>query len=140
MARCRRCPKCAYVLLGMAAFLPTAADELNADDAILALENLPTFRQMIGSNEHTPFECIGEPDEARLMFHLLFRRGQYPTLEATLSHACGAPDRATLDRLLEVDATAHGIPAKYATRILGVLQDGANTARERIAAELGGHA
>ena len=65
---CKKCPKCAYVWLGLMAFcqrdIVDGVFQVNLfDDDDL----LPIFKAMIGLTEHTPFECIGEIDESRLM-------------------------------------------------------------------------
>ncbi len=36
---------------------------------------LPIFREMIGLSIHTPFECIGEIDESRLMMKKCLEKG-----------------------------------------------------------------
>ena len=35
----------------------------------------PTFREMLGLSTHTPFECIGEIDESRLLMKKCFEKG-----------------------------------------------------------------
>lgn len=72
---CKKCPKCAYVWLGLMAFfkqdIVDAVFQVNLfDDADL----LPIFREMLGLSEHTPFECIGEIDESRLMMKKCFEK------------------------------------------------------------------
>ncbi len=73
---CKKCPKCAYVWLGTMAFCDR--DRVDAvfqknlfDDADL----LPTFRQMMGLESQTPFECIGEIEETRLMLKRCREKG-----------------------------------------------------------------
>lgn len=73
---CKKCPKCAYVWLGLMAAFPTnlvdAVFQRNLfDEPDLAL----TFRQMIGLEAHTPFECIGEVDESRLNMKRCLEKG-----------------------------------------------------------------
>lgn len=73
---CCRCPKCAYVWLGYMAFLPVEDVEPIFGENLLDLEeNQLTFRQMLGLEEHTPFECIGTVGETRLAFALCHRKG-----------------------------------------------------------------
>jgi UDP-N-acetyl-alpha-D-muramoyl-L-alanyl-L-glutamate epimerase len=73
---CKKCPKCAYVWLGLIAF--SKPDLVNSvfqsnlfDDADL----IPIFREMVGLSNHTPFECIGEIDESRLMMKKCLEKG-----------------------------------------------------------------
>lgn len=69
---CRRCPKCAYVWLGMMTFLnesdvlATFGDENLFNEPALA----GTWRALLGMEDHTPFECVGQPNEVRLFFAL----------------------------------------------------------------------
>ncbi len=73
---CKKCPKCAYVWLGLMAFFePKLVDQVfqinlfNDDDLI------PIFEKMLGLSVHTPFECIGEIDESRLMMKRCLEKG-----------------------------------------------------------------
>lgn len=73
---CKKCPKCAYVWLGLMAYSQpetvNALFQLNLfDDDDL----LPIFRQMLGLAEHTPFECIGEINESRLAMKKCWEKG-----------------------------------------------------------------
>jgi len=36
---------------------------------------LPTYRALVGLSPHTPFECIGEIDESRLMMKMCVDKG-----------------------------------------------------------------
>ncbi|NES80168.1 MAG: hypothetical protein F6K10_00955 [Moorea sp. SIO2B7] len=73
---CKKCPKCAYVWLGlMSAFNPTLVDAVFQSNLFNDEDLLPIFRQMIGLDEHTPFECIGEIDESRLAMKQCLEKG-----------------------------------------------------------------
>ncbi|XP_065827289.1 UDP-N-acetyl-alpha-D-muramoyl-L-alanyl-L-glutamate epimerase-like [Oscarella lobularis] len=74
---CRRCPKCCYVWLGYRAYVSLETTFGGDDDENLfdVDENLIFFRQMLGLDEHTPFECLGGIDESRLAFELCRRKG-----------------------------------------------------------------
>jgi hypothetical protein len=77
---CKKCPKCAYVWLGLMAVFPThlvdSVFQSNLfDDPDLSL----IFRQMIGLEAHTPFECIGEVDESRLNMKRCLEKGMTGT-------------------------------------------------------------
>lgn len=73
---CKKCPKCAYVWLGLTAFFSS-----NLVDAVFKSnwfddeDLLPTFREMVGLSVHTPFECIGEIDESRLLMKKCLEKG-----------------------------------------------------------------
>ncbi|HBR00456.1 MULTISPECIES: hypothetical protein [unclassified Roseofilum] len=73
---CKKCPKCAYVWLGlMSTFDPGAVDRVFGVNLFDDPDLLPIFRQMIGLEEHTPFECIGEIDESRLAMKQCLKKG-----------------------------------------------------------------
>ncbi|EDX72506.1 hypothetical protein MC7420_3578 [Coleofasciculus chthonoplastes PCC 7420] len=73
---CKKCPKCAYVWLGlMAAFEPASVDAVFGSNLFDDDDLLPIFREMVGLGEHTPFECIGEIDESRLAMKKCLEKG-----------------------------------------------------------------
>ena len=59
------------------AYLPT--DLVNAIFGHVNLLDMPEnqihFEQMLGFGEHTPFDCVGQIEEARLALHLCFQKG-----------------------------------------------------------------
>ena len=72
---CGVCPKCHFVFLALAPFLPkprlTAIFGRNLlDDAVLA----PGFDALIEYQDHKPFECVGEGRESRAAFAELAQR------------------------------------------------------------------
>jgi hypothetical protein len=73
---CKKCAKCAYVWLGLMATFPS--EHVNSifkknlfDDPDL----LQIFKQLLGLDRHTPFECIGEIDESRLNMKKCLEKG-----------------------------------------------------------------
>lgn len=73
---CKKCPKCAYVWLGlMAVFEPASVDAVFGSNLFDDDDLLPTFKEMLGLGEHTPFECIGEIDESRLAMKKCMEKG-----------------------------------------------------------------
>jgi len=136
---CGRCAKCAYVALGYAAHLPEGVYESIFPMDVLDLpENELFFRQMIGLAEHTPFECIGEIDEARLALALAAARGRRARAVELFQREGGALD---LDSVIERYATVHrsaphGIPEVVARRVLPLMDQAEVAARARIRALL----
>jgi hypothetical protein len=51
----------------MAFFQPDIVNSVFQSNLFDDADLLPTFRAMLGLSNHTPFECIGEIDESRLM-------------------------------------------------------------------------
>ena len=113
---CNICPKCAYVLLGFLTYLPGYRHlQSVVDDP----QNHIWFRQMCGLDEHTPFECIGERDEARLMFALLRKKNLQGSIIRELGYSClSALSPSVYLRLAEVDSVHHGIPTELAPKLL----------------------
>lgn len=73
---CKKCPKCAYVWLGLMAFCqPDRVDAVFQTNLFDDEDLLPTFREMLGLSVHTPFECIGEIDESRLFMKRCLEKG-----------------------------------------------------------------
>ncbi len=128
---CRRCPKCAYVWLGYRAFLPRPlVDGIFGADLVELPENLPWFRQMLGLEAHKPFECIGEVDEARLLFAVCVRRGlDGPTARALHAELEPLDLDAVLDRYLPVDAPGPAFPPAIAAGVLPRMREAARAAR-----------
>lgn len=73
---CKKCPKCAYVWLGLMAFSkPDLVNSLFQSNLFDDADLIPIFREMVGLSNHTPFECIGEIDESRLMMKKCLEKG-----------------------------------------------------------------
>jgi hypothetical protein len=73
---CKKCPKCAYIWLGLMAFSQQSiVNEVFKNNLFDDVDLLPTFREMVGLGEHTPFECIGEIEESRLYMKRCVERG-----------------------------------------------------------------
>ena len=73
---CMRCAKCAYVWLNCKAFFPPDFGGARFEENLFDVpENRLWFRQLLGLEAHTPFECVGQPNEARLAFALCRLKG-----------------------------------------------------------------
>jgi hypothetical protein len=75
---CGQCPKCHFVFLALAPFLPkpqlTAIFGRNLlDDATLA----PAFDALLEWHAHKPFECVGEARESRAAMAALAARAEW---------------------------------------------------------------
>ncbi len=119
---CKKCPKCAYVWLGlMAVFEPALVDAVFGSNLFDDEDLLPTFRQMLGLTEHTPFECIGEIDESRLAMKSCLEKGLSGKAlnmfeQEVLSK--GSIDWEQLERKYDaVYDTEHAIPSEIFSKI-----------------------
>jgi UDP-N-acetyl-alpha-D-muramoyl-L-alanyl-L-glutamate epimerase len=130
---CGTCAKCAYVWLQFAAHLP--ADVVNTTFGAALIENPANarwFDELLGLAEHSPFECVGSPPEARLALELAHRRGMTgPRFEAYRSRI-GASDVAALAAPYLIVHDDHGMPETVAARVLPQLRDAAATAATRL--------
>lgn len=136
---CYRCAKCAYVALGYAAHLPDGVYErVFAEDVLDLPENELFFRQMIGLSTHTPFECIGEIDEARLALALCLARGRHARAVELFRREGGSLRLSSvLERYGAVHVSApHGIPDPLARKVLPLMLGAEQSARERIVSVL----
>jgi hypothetical protein len=129
---CGRCAKCAYVWLQFAAHLPPdivgATFGANLGERA---ENEPHFRELLGLAEHSPFECVGSPTEARLAAALARRQGALGPRLAALADAAGPVDFTQLAPLVAVSET-HGMPRHVAARVRPFLKQAARAAAERL--------
>jgi hypothetical protein len=129
---CGRCAKCAYVWLQFAAHLP--ADIVGATfGANLGerAENEPHFRELLGLAEHSPFECVGSPLEARLAAALARQRGALGPRLLALADAAGPVDFAAVAPLVSV-GDPRGMPAHIAARVMPFLKQAARAAADRL--------
>ncbi|MER5704132.1 hypothetical protein ABT023_19635 [Micromonospora sp. NPDC002296] len=75
---CRDCPKCRFVFLAMAPFMPREriihifGGDLLADEA-----QIPGYRELLGVDGHKPFECVGEVEESVVALSLLAEQDQW---------------------------------------------------------------
>lgn len=73
---CKKCAKCAYIWLNYMAYLPIdLVNQIFEINLFNLPENQLWFRQMLGLEKHTPFECIGQIEESKLAFELCRRKG-----------------------------------------------------------------
>jgi hypothetical protein len=124
---CGICPKCHFVFLALAPFLPkprlvTIFGRNLLDDATLA----PGFDALIEYRDHKPFECVGEGRESRAAFHALSRSPVWreDALVARFANEIEPQLPAsdlTLAPLLEPSG-AHGIPSSLWERIGAIVR------------------
>ncbi len=129
---CGRCAKCAYVWLQFAAHLP--ADIVGATfggNLGERADNDPHFRELLGLAEHSPFECVGSPLEARLAAALARRQGALGPRLSALADAAGPVDFDALAPLVAL-SDAHRMPKHVAARVMPFLRQAARAAAERL--------
>ncbi len=115
---CNHCPKCAFVYALLAAFLPKATmleifgKDLYADESLL-----PLYRELLGLENHKPFECVGTPDETKAAFLLARNRGDFAGSAAmAMFEAEALPGIKEHKKLIDAALTLgdeHFIPDRY---------------------------
>jgi UDP-N-acetyl-alpha-D-muramoyl-L-alanyl-L-glutamate epimerase len=77
---CNDCPKCRFVFLMLAPFLPRDAllEIFSGWDLLADSTQTKGFLELLGANGLLkPFECVGEPDECRVALDLLRSRSDW---------------------------------------------------------------
>jgi hypothetical protein len=130
---CGECAKCAYVWLQFAAHLPSeVVAKTFGDNFGERAANEHHFRELLGLTEHTPFECVGSANEARLAVALARTRGAIGPRLSALADACGPIDTRALARPLVQLGDPHGIPPHVASAVMPILADAARSASVRL--------
>jgi len=90
-------------------------------------ENQLWFRQMLGLEAHTPFECIGQIDEARLAFELCRHKGL--TGQAMTIFIDNVKDfdvESTIKKYTVVNDDYPFIPQEMAEKVKAIMKESAN--------------
>lgn len=75
---CGHCPKCAFVFLILAPFVPRDKMIKMFGGNLAEREDLlPLFEELLGLKNFKPFECVGTPEESRAALELLSRNPAY---------------------------------------------------------------
>ena len=75
---CWRCPKCLFVFISLAAFLPKQEVLDIFGKNLLEDKNLiPLFEELIGIRNFKPFECVGTPEEVREALRKIAEKGEF---------------------------------------------------------------
>jgi hypothetical protein len=136
---CRRCPKCAYVWLGLRAHLdPRSTDAIFGEDLLEAPENQDHFRGLCGLGEHVPFECVGRVEESRLALALCHARGLLGPRGAAL--AAALPPLSAPPELFTAALDHAAIPAEFVAGLATQMRAAEASARARVEAVLRGAA
>jgi len=136
---CGRCAKCVYVWLGYCAYLPENLPRQIFGRNLFDEEvNDVWFRQLLGLEEHTPFECVGHVDEVRLAFELCRVRGyEGRALELYQRAFRHGPSRREVEAIFRVDREHHLIPGDLGSKVLPVLESKAKSAEHWVWSRLG---
>ncbi|XP_074658963.1 UDP-N-acetyl-alpha-D-muramoyl-L-alanyl-L-glutamate epimerase-like [Tubulanus polymorphus] len=131
---CKKCPKCAYVLLGFMAYLPRPiADDITGENVLNLPELRLFYRQLLGFDDFKPFECVGLIEETRLAFEICRRRGYTGKAMDDYSERVDALDFLTIaDELTRVDCEYDQLPDEFREEILKFLNEHKTIARRYV--------
>ncbi len=116
---CGKCPKCAFVFVMLAAFIPRRKMvEMFGEDILLRNDLVPMYRDLTGYGTMKPFECVGEFEEVIAAFALIEGRGEYadsPIVQWFSSEVASTHHDidALIDRALTLSSD-HAMPEDYA--------------------------
>lgn len=119
---CGDCPKCRFVFLALAPFMPQARLlGIFGADLLADPSQLPGYRELAGITRHKPFECVGEPAETLAALRMLAARDDWRDaavvrrLRTEVAHPDWLPD-ADFAAVFRADAP-HYAPDRYAAAL-----------------------
>ena len=120
---CGDCPKCRFVFLALAPFMPRA-DLVAAigGDLLDDAGQIEGYRAILGIEAEKPFECVGETDEARAALRALAASPEWAgdAVVAALAPRIGGADASAVAAVARPRAATHGIPERH-RRAIGAL-------------------
>ena len=115
---CCDCPKCRFVFLALAPFVPKAElIGIFGQDMLDAPSQMEGFAELAGLSLHKPFECVGEIEESALLLRQARRMPEWSNDKVVASLGArlemNAPDFAANYRKLFEFADEHAVPPRY---------------------------
>ncbi|MEH0822619.1 MULTISPECIES: hypothetical protein [unclassified Micromonospora] len=115
---CRDCPKCRFVFLAMAPFMPRErVVRIFGDDLLADESQIPGYRELLGVDGHKPFECVGEVEESVVALSLLAEQEQWREAPVVRALVDAVPETAWSAAAASDVFTPGGpnfVPAPYA--------------------------
>lgn len=119
---CGQCPKCAFVFMALAAFLPKKTvvgifgKNLFAESVLI-----PTYEELLGIKRMKPFECVGTPEETVYAFLKIHERGEFgdtPVMRMFVKKVLPkAPSMGVLERRVMRQSSRHRVPKEFTSVI-----------------------
>ncbi|MCK9489633.1 MAG: endonuclease domain-containing protein [Xanthomonadales bacterium] len=124
---CGECPKCQFVFLALAPFLPKPAlVRIFGRNLLDEPAQAAGFDALVEWQAHKPFECVGEADESRAAFAALAGRAEWredALVKRWATHiAPQLPASAALATLL-APRPGHAVPERYQA-LINAMPDG----------------
>jgi hypothetical protein len=116
---CGHCPKCRFVFLALAPFLPRERlVGIFSADLLADPSQLPGYRELLGLDGHKPFECVGEVEESVVALSLLRDSADWHDAPVVVALSAEVPAEAWATAATSDAFTPGGpafIPASYTT-------------------------
>ncbi len=115
---CRGCPKCRFVFLALAPFMPRERiTRIFGGDLLADSAQIPGYRELLGIDGHKPFECVGEVEESVVALSLLAQQPDWRDTPVVTALVAAVPEQAwstaaTSDTFTPA-AADHHIPPTY---------------------------
>jgi hypothetical protein len=116
---CGKCPKCAFVFVMLAAFIPRRRMvEMFGEDLLMRTDLLEMYKNLTGYGAMKPWECVGEFEEVIAAFALIDGRGEYddsPIMQWFVADVMST--RKDIDGLIDAalkPSVEHAMPEEYA--------------------------
>lgn len=119
MPWCGRCPKCHFVFLAMAPFVPPdVLTKIMGENLFANDDNREPYREILGLDGCKPFDCVGNYDECALAWTMAARRPEWAssTLVHDLAKEIESAGRApTEEEALDLLAASkkHNVPSTF---------------------------
>ncbi len=92
---CRDCPKCRFVFLAMAPFMPRErVTHIFGGDLLADESQIAGYRELLGVDGHKPFECVGEVEESVVALGLLAEQDQWREAPVVRALVAAVPEDA----------------------------------------------
>ncbi|SCG44835.1 hypothetical protein [Micromonospora coxensis] len=115
---CRNCPKCRFVFLAMAPFMPRErVVRIFGGDLLADPAQIPGYRELLGVDGHKPFECVGEVEESVVALSLLAEQDQWrdaPVVRALVDAVPASAWSAAAESDVFTPGGPNFVPAPYA--------------------------
>ncbi|MDM4719778.1 hypothetical protein QTQ03_09380 [Micromonospora sp. WMMA1363] len=92
---CRNCPKCRFVFLALAPFMPRErVTRIFGGNLLEDPAQLPGYRELLGVDGHKPFECVGEVEESLVALSLLAEQDRWRAAPVVRALVDAVPETA----------------------------------------------
>jgi UDP-N-acetyl-alpha-D-muramoyl-L-alanyl-L-glutamate epimerase len=92
---CGHCPKCRFIFLAFAPFMPrTRLSAIFGADLLADPDQVPGYLELLGIDAHKPFECVGEVEESVVALELLLDSDEWRDVPVVRALRAAVPAQA----------------------------------------------